>query len=104
MVLSIQYTWKYTQPSQVVVSSQAVGQASHRSPAGVGWAEAAQHNIATALVPLWLHLLDFFPRKMFDVFSPVKALVKLDEICIDNNIFRLHYKVSEAQWRHFSSK
>ena len=33
---------------------------------------------------------------MFDVFSPVKALVKLDEICIDNNIFRLHYKVSEG--------
>jgi len=31
---------------------------------------------------------------MFDVFSPVKALVKLDEICIDNNIFRLHYKAT----------
>jgi len=29
---------------------------------------------------------------MFDVFGSVKGLVKLDTICIDNNIFRLHYK------------
>ena len=30
---------------------------------------------------------------MFSIFGDVKSLVKLDEICIDNNIFRLHYKV-----------
>ena len=30
---------------------------------------------------------------MFDVFGSVKGLIKLDKICIDNNIFRLHYKV-----------
>ena len=30
---------------------------------------------------------------MFDVFGSVKGLIKLDEICIDNTIFRLHYKV-----------
>ena len=30
---------------------------------------------------------------MFDVFGSVKPLLKLDKICIDNNIFRLHYKV-----------
>ena len=30
---------------------------------------------------------------MFDVFGPVKELLSLDPICIDNNIFRLHYKV-----------
>lgn len=31
---------------------------------------------------------------MFDVFSSVKGLLKLDEICIDNHIFRLHYKIT----------
>eukprot|EP00092_Neocalanus_flemingeri_P049958 GFUD01057596.1.p1 GENE.GFUD01057596.1~~GFUD01057596.1.p1 ORF type:complete len:298 (+),score=55.72 GFUD01057596.1:61-954(+) len=31
---------------------------------------------------------------MFDVFGSVKGLIKLDKICIDNNIFRLHYKAS----------
>ena len=31
---------------------------------------------------------------MFDVFQPVKNLLKIDSVCIDNNIFRLHYKVS----------
>ena len=30
---------------------------------------------------------------MFDVFGSVKDLIKLDKICIDNNVFRLHYKV-----------
>ena len=30
---------------------------------------------------------------MFDVFGPAKGLLKLDDVCIDNNIFRLHYKV-----------
>lgn len=29
---------------------------------------------------------------MFDVFGSVKGLLKLDAVCIDNNIFRLHYK------------
>jgi len=31
---------------------------------------------------------------MFDVFGSVKGLVKLDTVCIDNNIFRLHYKAT----------
>jgi len=31
---------------------------------------------------------------MFDVFKPVKDLLKIDEVCIDNNIFRLHYKAT----------
>jgi len=31
---------------------------------------------------------------MFDVFGPVKELLSLDPICIDNNIFRLHYKAT----------
>lgn len=29
---------------------------------------------------------------MFDVFGSVKSLLKLDSVCIDNNVFRLHYK------------
>jgi len=31
---------------------------------------------------------------MFDVFGSVKGLLKIDTICIDNNIFRLHYKAT----------
>jgi len=31
---------------------------------------------------------------MFDVFGSVKTLVKLETICIDNNVFRLHYKAT----------
>lgn len=31
---------------------------------------------------------------MFDVFGSVKGLLKLDSVCIDNNIFRLHYKAT----------
>ena len=31
---------------------------------------------------------------MFDVFGQVKSLIKLEEISIDNNVFRLHYKVT----------
>ncbi|XP_049942006.1 innexin inx2-like [Schistocerca serialis cubense] len=31
---------------------------------------------------------------MFDVFGSVKGLLKLDSICIDNNLFRLHYKAT----------
>lgn len=31
---------------------------------------------------------------MFDVFGSVKGLIKLDSVCIDNNIFRLHYKAT----------
>jgi len=31
---------------------------------------------------------------MFDVFGSVKGLIKLDKICIDNTIFRLHYKAT----------
>ncbi|XP_044007095.1 innexin inx2-like [Aphidius gifuensis] len=31
---------------------------------------------------------------MFDVFGSVKGLLKLDEVCVDNNVFRLHYKAT----------
>ena len=31
---------------------------------------------------------------MFDVFKDAKGLIKLDKICIDNNVFRLHYKAT----------
>jgi len=31
---------------------------------------------------------------MFDVFGSVKGLIKLDAVCIDNNVFRLHYKAT----------
>lgn len=31
---------------------------------------------------------------MFDVFGSVKGLLKLDVVCIDNNVFRLHYKAT----------
>ena len=31
---------------------------------------------------------------MFVVFTPVKGLIKLESICIDNNVFRLHYKAT----------
>jgi len=31
---------------------------------------------------------------MFDVFGSVKGLLKLERICIDNNVFRLHYKAT----------
>jgi len=34
------------------------------------------------------------PSTMFDIFGSVKGLIKLDTICIDNNIFRLHYKAT----------
>ncbi len=33
---------------------------------------------------------------MFDVFGSVKGLIKLDSVCIDNNVFRLHYKVLKS--------
>jgi hypothetical protein len=31
---------------------------------------------------------------MFDVLGSVKGLLKIDQVCIDNNIFRLHYKAT----------
>ncbi|CAD7087336.1 unnamed protein product [Hermetia illucens] len=31
---------------------------------------------------------------MFDVFGSVKGLLKIDQVCIDNNIFRMHYKAT----------
>ncbi|CAI6376307.1 unnamed protein product [Macrosiphum euphorbiae] len=31
---------------------------------------------------------------MFDVFGSVKGLLKIDSVCIDNNMFRLHYKAT----------
>lgn len=37
---------------------------------------------------------NFFLNKMLDLFSSVKSLIKLDEVSIDNAIFRLHYKAT----------
>ena len=34
---------------------------------------------------------------MFSLLGDVKGLIKLDKLCIDNNVFRLHYKVSKAR-------
>ncbi|XP_022176722.1 innexin inx2-like [Myzus persicae] len=31
---------------------------------------------------------------MIDVFGPVKSLLKIDEVCIDNFVFKLHYKAT----------
>ncbi|KAJ9596568.1 hypothetical protein L9F63_012401 [Diploptera punctata] len=31
---------------------------------------------------------------MFDLFGNIRVLLKLEKICIDNNIFRLHYKIT----------
>ena len=31
---------------------------------------------------------------VFELFGSVRRLVKLDEVCIDNNVFRLHYKAT----------
>jgi len=31
---------------------------------------------------------------MFDVFGSLRSIAKLDSVCIDNNVFRLHYKVT----------
>ena len=39
---------------------------------------------------------------MFSVLGDVKGLIKLDKLCIDNNVFRLHYKVHGCERRDFS--
>lgn len=31
---------------------------------------------------------------MLDLFTSVKNLLKIDQVCIDNNTFRLHYKAT----------
>ncbi len=31
---------------------------------------------------------------VFEVFGSVRRLIKLDQVCIDNNVFRLHYKAT----------
>ena len=31
---------------------------------------------------------------MFDVFKPLQGLIKIETICTDNNVFRLHYKAT----------
>uniref|UniRef100_A0A0V0GBJ4 Innexin n=1 Tax=Triatoma dimidiata TaxID=72491 RepID=A0A0V0GBJ4_TRIDM len=31
---------------------------------------------------------------MFDVFGNLKGLLRIDSVCIDNNVFRLHYKAT----------
>lgn len=42
----------------------------------------------------FLKTTNFTYNKMYQVLSPVKDLIKLDAIWIDNNVFRLHYKVT----------
>ena len=31
---------------------------------------------------------------MFSILGETKQFIKLDKICIDNNVFRLHYKAT----------
>ena len=31
---------------------------------------------------------------MFDVFGSLQSYLKFDSVCIDNNVFRLHYKAT----------
>jgi len=31
---------------------------------------------------------------MFDLFGSIRSILKLDTVCIDNNVFRLHYKAT----------
>ncbi|RWS05636.1 Innexin inx2-like protein [Dinothrombium tinctorium] len=31
---------------------------------------------------------------VFDVFGSLRSVIKLDQVCIDNNVFRLHYKAT----------
>ena len=38
---------------------------------------------------------------MFSVLGDVKGLIKLDKLCIDNNVFRLHYKVRGCEKKGF---
>lgn len=35
-----------------------------------------------------------FSDTMFDVFGSLKGLLRIDSVCIDNNVFRLHYKAT----------
>ena len=39
---------------------------------------------------------------MFDLFDNIRVFLKLEKICIDNNIFRLHYKVTVIMLVAFS--
>lgn len=34
------------------------------------------------------------PVEMFDLFGSVRGLLKLDAVCVDNNVFKLHYKAT----------
>lgn len=43
--------------------------------------------------PEWLFAV-CMSLKMIDLFGCIKSLVKLESICIDNNVFRLHYKIT----------
>ena len=33
-------------------------------------------------------------KMVFELFGSVRRLIKLDQVCIDNNVFRLHYKAT----------
>lgn len=39
---------------------------------------------------------------MFDIFGSLKGIIKFDAICIDNNVFRLHYKFTVIVLAAFS--
>ncbi|XP_037093197.1 innexin inx2-like [Pollicipes pollicipes] len=39
---------------------------------------------------------------MFDIFGSVKSLIKISPVSIDNNVFRLHYKVTSVMLVIFS--
>ena len=40
---------------------------------------------------LFTLLFDF---RMLDIFSQFTGFLKFDSVCIDNNVFRLHYKAT----------
>ena len=47
----------------------------------------------------------FCRRAMFSLLGDVKGLIKLDKLCIDNNVFRLHYKVrlpKKKMWNYLT--
>ncbi|KAE9521626.1 hypothetical protein AGLY_017994 [Aphis glycines] len=39
---------------------------------------------------------------MFDIFGSLKALLKIDNVCIDNFVFRLHYRITVSILLGFS--
>ena len=44
----------------------------------------------------FIYKFPVFRSRMLSLLGDVKGLIKLDKLCIDNNVFRLHYKVRDA--------